>query len=68
MLYAKARAQQDVYRLISVCILWQTRNSRYIEQVPNLTVFPALIVHSELKSVHPGFPVAFIFKHKLINK
>jgi len=21
----------------------------------------ALIVHSELKSVHPGFPVAFIF-------
>ena len=22
---------------------------------------PALIVHSELKSVHPGFPVAFIF-------
>jgi len=62
MLYAKARAQQDVYRLISVCILWQTRNSRYIEQVPILTVFPALIVHSELKSVHPGFPVAFIFQ------
>jgi len=29
---------------------------------------PRLIVHSELKSVHPGFPVAFIFKHKLINK
>ena len=23
---------------------------------------PALIVHSELKSVHPGFPVTFIFK------
>ena len=22
---------------------------------------PALTVHSELKSVHPGFPVAFIF-------
>jgi len=35
---------------------------------PILSVFPALIVHSELKSVHPGFPVAFIFKHKLINK
>ena len=34
---------------------------------PILSVFPALIVHSELKSVHPGFPVAFIFKHKLIN-
>jgi len=29
--------------------------------VPILSVFPALIVHSELKSVHPGFPVAFIF-------
>ena len=26
-----------------------------------LSVFPALIVHSELNSVHPGFPVAFIF-------
>jgi len=35
---------------------------------PILRVFSALIVHSELKSVHPGFPVAFIFKHKLINK
>jgi len=35
---------------------------------PILSVFPALIVHSDLKSVHPGFPVAFIFKHKLINK
>ena len=28
---------------------------------PILSVFPTLIVHSELKSVHPGFPVAFIF-------
>ena len=28
---------------------------------PILSVSPALIVHSELKSVHPGFPVAFIF-------
>ena len=28
---------------------------------PILSVFPALIVHSELKSVHPGFPLAFIF-------
>jgi len=28
---------------------------------PILSVFPAQIVHSELKSVHPGFPVAFIF-------
>ena len=28
---------------------------------PILSVFPALTVHSELKSVHPGFPVAFIF-------
>jgi len=28
---------------------------------PILSVFAALIVHSELRSVHPGFPVAFIF-------
>ena len=28
---------------------------------PILSVFPALTVHSELKSVHPGFPVAFLF-------
>ena len=32
-----------------------------LEAGPILSVFPALIVHSELKSVHPGFPVAFIF-------
>jgi len=31
------------------------------EAGPILSVFSALIVHSELKSVHPGFPVAFIF-------
>ena len=36
--------------------------------VPILSMFPALIVHSDLKSVHPGFPVALFFKHKLINK
>ena len=35
---------------------------------PILSVLSALIAHSELKSVHPGFPVAFIFKHKLVNK
>ena len=28
---------------------------------PIPSVFSALIVHSELKSVHPGFRVAFIF-------
>jgi len=28
---------------------------------PILSVFPALIVNSELKSVYPGFPVTFIF-------
>jgi len=28
---------------------------------PILSVFFALIVHYELKSVHPGFPVEFIF-------
>ena len=32
-----------------------------LHAVPILSVFPALIVHSELKSVHLGFPVAFIF-------
>jgi len=31
------------------------------EAGPVLSLFPTLIVHSELKSVHPGFPVAFIF-------
>jgi len=31
------------------------------EPGPILSVFFALIVHSELKRVHPGFPVAFIF-------
>jgi len=35
---------------------------KHLSAVPILVVFPALIVHSELKSVHPGFPVAFIFK------
>jgi len=33
----------------------------YCSAGPILSVFTALIVHSELKSVHPGFPVAFIF-------
>ena len=49
-----------------ICSLTCIRNC--LQSVPILSVFPALIVHSELKSVHPGFPVAFIFKHKLINK
>ena len=35
---------------------------RYKRPGPILSVFSALIVHSELKSVHPGFPVAFIFE------
>ena len=38
--------------------LWRTDGTT---PGPILSVFPALIVHSELKSVHPGFPVAFIF-------
>ena len=48
----------------------QTRTDTVLLPGPILSVFFALIVHSELKSVHPGFPVAFIFKHKLslINK
>ena len=38
------------------------RQSHYSSTAgPILSVFSALIVHSELKSVHPGFPVAFIF-------
>ena len=35
--------------------------AHYKQSGPILSVFFALIVHSELKSVHPGFPVAFIF-------
>jgi len=40
----------------------QTEMYNHCIAVPILSVFPALIVHSELKSVHPGYPVAFIFK------
>ena len=40
--------------MMTYCLHW-------ILAGPILSVFPALIVHSELKSVHPGFPVAFIF-------
>jgi len=48
---------------------WRSnRDLDSVTSVPILSVFRALIVHSELKSVHAGFPVAFIFKHKLINK
>ena len=37
------------------------RHRDWFRSGPILSVFPALIVHSEFKSVHPGFPVAFIF-------
>ena len=37
------------------------RRTDTVPSVPILSVFPALIVHSVLKNVHPGFPVAFIF-------
>jgi len=40
---------------------WALYTGTYIGPAPILSVFFALIVHSELKSVHPGFPVAFIF-------
>ena len=41
---------------------WERRTGFESEMpAPILSVFSALIVHSELKSVHPGFPVAFIF-------
>jgi len=41
----------------------EARDSEWQWQQPGpiLSVFPTLIVHSELKNVHPGFPVAFIF-------
>ena len=49
-----ARCATDQHtRFIAVSVL---KRCRVI-----LSVFFALIVHSELKSVHPGFPVAFIF-------
>jgi len=34
--------------------------------VPILSVFPALTVHSELKSVHPGFP-GFANRHVICS-
>jgi len=45
---------------IDTSTIWAFTADSYIA-VPILSVFPALIAHSELKSVHPGFPVAFIF-------
>ena len=51
---------------VSICENFALRQN--LAQHTHTPVFPALIVHSELKSVHLGFPVAFIFKHKLINK
>ena len=44
------KAREDVWRVLKQNIAG-----------PILSVFFALIVHSELKSVHPGFPLAFIF-------
>ena len=44
----------DVFVHVSINLIW-------ISAGPILSLFFALIVHSELKSVHPGFPVAFIF-------
>jgi len=38
------------------------------EPGPILSVFPALIVHSELKVCTPDFQWHLFFKHKLINK
>jgi len=75
--YTESAAQPPTKRLCQTKLKKTTRNfdgsggvvARTAEVVyarrciagPILTVFPALIVHSELKSVHPGFPVAFIF-------
>jgi len=50
--------------IIDNSLRWNSVNAcRAVLPVPGpiLSVFSALIVHSELKSVHPGFPVAFIF-------
>jgi len=46
---------------LRVIISYRSTSSYHIISGPILSVLPALIVHSELKSVHPGFPVAFIF-------
>ena len=43
------------------CARPQRTRLRQFPPGPILSVFFALIVHSELKSVHPGFPLAFIF-------
>jgi len=48
-------------RIAVVCSAWTRLNISKHTSGPILSVFFALIVHSELKSVHPGFPVAFIF-------
>jgi len=60
------------YFIRSFCLTWAmfwpvfvcpfvSRITQNVMTGPILSVFPALIVHSDLKSVHPGFPVAFIF-------
>jgi len=49
-------------KVIADVLGWGKRRWRTWLAGPILSVFPALIVHSELKSVHPGFPVAFIFQ------
>ena len=44
------------------CQSLRTEDRSVYSAAPILSVLPALIVQSELKSVHPGFPVAFIFQ------
>jgi len=44
------------------------KESLHILPGPILSVFPALIVHSELKMCTPDFQWHLFFKHKLINK
>jgi len=44
-----------------VCQTARVGERKVDRSAPILSVFPALTVHSELKSVHPGFPVALIF-------
>jgi len=58
--FSRASAASNAQQLHTELSL-TTHNGRTRVSAPILSVFSALIVHSELKSVHPGFPVAFIF-------
>jgi len=56
-----AAGQQAVTMTVPVTMYRVVTSRNLRSPRPILSVFFALIVHSELKRVHPGFPVAFIF-------